>query len=151
MDNSCPLVTIAKVIPSSFHPNPAKARREIEGPSSLKKLYPTNIKSGGPGGLGFYEYNNSYFNRPCGTMNDSDYSVPLSKGAIGASNLSKVWPPVKPIWNHFKVFPQTHRYVKEMENYSGVVLPFPEIKKWQTKPVVDSRAVSYTHLTLPTM
>lgn len=86
---------------------------EMAGPASIRHLY------SGPN-----HYPNMYRQRPVGTMYGADL------GELGFGGKRETY--------HFKAYPLTHRYAREIIQYRGDVLPEPNIKSWQENPVVLS-------------
>ena len=93
-------------------------RREIAGPASVKHLY-----TGEPN---YYPYQIRYV--PEGTMYESD----LTTRDIGPRRFSF----------HYKAYPLTHRYAREVNKYlqhpDGKIhmLPYPDIRRWSNPVVV---------------
>lgn len=86
---------------------------EFAGPSSLRSLY---------SGPNFYPPQRR--TRPVGTMYDMDL------GELGFGGRRETY--------HFRAYPFHHRYAREIVQYRGDILPEPNIKAWQSNPVVES-------------
>ena len=102
----CSVNSIMKTLSSSW-----PRRVELKGPASLKHLY-TGIPN-------YYPVQKRFV--PVDTMYGHDFTRYNPAGVRQ--------------FLHFKAYPLTHKYVREVQNYADYFLPFPSIQNWQERPV----------------
>lgn len=84
------------------------------GPTSVKHLY-TGIPN-------YYPYQK--IKRPVGTLYDHDYSL------MEAHNLGG-----KRVSYHYKIYPHTNIFNREVRSYSDDILPYMDIRNWTKYPI----------------
>lgn len=108
----CPINTVYKTLPSDQAGSCVGYVNTAIGPSSVKSLY-TGIPN-------FYPNQRTRY--PVNTL----YGLDLSQFAQNGKRLSY----------HYKVWPLTHRHVRETREYDiGPVLPYMDNREWTRYPV----------------
>ena len=105
----CPINVRYKTLPEGW-----PMETVVKGPTTIKSLYEGPLS---------YPYQR--IQRPINTMYSQDWYDSDFPGQLHSTS-------------GVKLYPFTHRYVREVNEYRGDILPYPSIVRWSSNPIIDT-------------